>query len=265
MKWPLSITCVRHAQSAFNRLRAQKDEDPEYQEFIRAYDEHPYSRGTQRLALRMRDRFALGVSDYDTPLTDDGDQQAMETGDRLRAAWNGTVPHVVYVSPYLRTQQTLTRMEMKWPELRGVRHVVEDRIREQEHGLSLLYSDWRIFQTLHPEQRRLRELLGPYWYQYPQGESVSQVRDRIRSFVNPLVRKHASQHVLLITHHLTILSIRSILERLSSEEFIRLNEEERPKNCSVTAYEGDPSQGREGRLVLRSYNTCYWSSSSQPA
>ena len=118
----------------------------------------------------------------------------------------------------------------------------------------LLYNDWRVFNVFHPEQGALRTLLGPYWYQYPQGESVSQVRDRVRSILATVIREHSGKNVMMVTHHLTILSIRATLERLTHEQFMELDTNEKPVNCGVTHYRGDPDAGSNGKLVLDFYN-----------
>jgi IS5 family transposase len=61
-----------------------------------------------------------------------------------------------------------------------------------------------------------------------------------------------------VTHHLTILSFRANYERLSPEEFIRLDEHEKPVNCGITVYRGDPNQGKDGKLVLQIYNKKFY-------
>jgi broad specificity phosphatase PhoE len=253
MKWPVELTIVRHAQSAYNILRDQKAHDLLYQDFLEEYKKDYRSSRARELAIEVRNKFALKITDAGTPITAAGEQMASETGEMLKDKIE--LPHVVFVSPYFRTQRTFDCMAERWPALLTVKRVSEDRIREQEHGLSVIYNDWRAFHVMHPEQKELRDLQGPYWYQYPQGESVSQVRDRIRSFLSTLIREYAGQRVMLVTHHLTILSIRAILERLSPEEFIRLDEEEKPVNCGVTIYRGEATLGRNGRLMLYEYNT----------
>lgn len=259
MKWPSSLTLVRHGQSAYNILRARKTADPLYQEFKRAFEKNHRSHVTVRLAEQVQAKFALGVSDYHTPLTDEGIRQAKMTGKSIRSRESGIqAPHIIFASPYLRTRDTLRHMWSEWNSDMESKVVFDDRIREQEHGLSLLYNDPFVFQTFHPEQKTFRELMGPYWYQYPQGESVSQVRDRIRLFVDMLIRECAGKRVLVITHHLTILSIRANLERLSAEDFIRLDETEKPINCGVSSYKGDPHKGASGKLELVYYNKCLW-------
>jgi broad specificity phosphatase PhoE len=256
MKWPTQLTIVRHAQSAYNILREKKAASPLYAEFKNEYEKDYRSPRAVELAEEVRKSFSLQVSDAETTITSEGEAMSRITGAKLREKIE--LPHVVFVSPYKRTNLTLAYMAEKWPELRDrtlVKFVPEDRIREKEHGLTLLYNDWRVFHVMHPEQKELQDLQGPYWYQYPQGESVSDVRERIRSFLGTLIREYAGQRVMLVTHHLTILSIRAILERLSPDRFIDLDENDKPVNCGVTIYRGDPTLGKSGQLVLSEYNT----------
>lgn len=252
MKWPSSIAIIRHGKSTYNELRERKQRDPEYQEFRKEYERGPSAK-LRKMARRIQLKYALNVSDYETPLSQEGIRQARITGGKLRQC-GLPQPRVIFVSPYLRTRQTLGEMVEGGFNVGGAKIVYDGRIREQEHGLSLLYNDWRVFQSLHPEQRKLHELMGPYWYQYPQGKSVSDVRAEIRSFTDTLIREHAGEHVMLISHHLTILSIRANYERMSPKEFIRLDKDEKPVNCGVTVYRGNPRRGSNGKLELEFYN-----------
>ena len=95
---------------------------------------------------------------------------------------------------------------------------------------------------------------GPYWYRYPQGENVPDVRDRNRSWTTTLTRDFVGKKVLAVTHHLNILATRANLERLGECEFTRLDEEDKPINCGVTLYRCDPTKGKNGHLVLEYYN-----------
>jgi ribonuclease H / adenosylcobalamin/alpha-ribazole phosphatase len=257
MKWPSHLVIIRHGESAYNALRAEKARSDLYQAFLASFEADYRSSKTVELALEVRKQFALGCSDYATPLSVRGQEQACITGYRL-AETGIPKPDVVFVSPYLRTNETFQGLVSGGWDTADARVVQEDRIREQEHGLSLLYSDWRVFHALHPEQAELHAQLGPYWYQYPQGESVSMVRDRVRSFMNTLVREHCGQVVYLVSHHLTKLSVRSLLERWPPEEFIRVDNEEKPVNCGITHYTGDHSSGSDGKLLLAEYNLQLW-------
>lgn len=252
MKWPAELTLVRHGESEFNALKVQRRTSHLYSEFRQNFEKAWDSAETRRLAGEVQRMFALGVGDCETPLTPKGMNQARDAAAGLAGLID--VPDVVFVSPYARTCSTFDAMKLGWPALSKSRVIFEDRIREQEHGLSLLYNDWRVFHVFHPDQHRLWELQGRYWYQFPQGESVSQVRDRTRSWMTTLVRECAGKRVMAITHHLTILSLRANLERLGPKRFIELDENETPINCGVTTYKGDANLGVDGRLVLVRYN-----------
>lgn len=257
MKWPKSISLIRHGESAYNVLRHQKEKDTLYKRFRKAFEEDHTSTETKVLAEKVRTKFALNVSDYATPLTEEGWRQSIETGKGISEFL--PVPDIVLCSPYQRTRCTFAGIDSgsQWkldPEI----VIMDDRIREQEHGLSLLYNDSRIFQTFHPEQKYLKDLLGNYWYQYPQGESVAEVRDRIRMITDTIIREYSGLHVLIITHHLTILSIRANFERMSPEQFLQIDEKEKPINCGVTMYKCNPDKGKNGKLELEFYNRSFY-------
>lgn len=253
MKWPSSITFIRHGQSAYNILKAQKQADPVYQEFIKAFTRDHRSKETRRLAAIISARYQSKTGDAKTPLTKAGIQQARITGTNILGY--ATAPDVVFVSPYKRTNDTFEHIAHGAKlNSKSYQIVADNRIREQEHGLSLLYSDWRVFQTMHPEQKLLHDKQGAYWYQYPQGESVSMVQDRIRSFNDMLIREYAGANVWVISHHLTKLSFRANIERWSPAEFIRVDNNEKPVNCGVTIYTGNPKAGKNGKLELKHYN-----------
>lgn len=252
MKWPETLTLVRHDVSEFNALKPQKAADPLYREFLSAYDRDPHSDVARRLAIEIHGKYALKHGDHDTPLAPDSGVQATQMATVLKTRIG--VPDVIFVSPYKRTHQTLEAMAVGWPDLKNVKTVEEERIREQDHGAAALYNDWRVFNVMHPEQIDLRHNDGPYWYRYPQGENVPDVRERLRSWLTTLTRDFFEQGVLAVTHHLAILSLRANLERLGAEDFERMDIHEKPINAGVTIYRGDRTQGTDGHLVLATYN-----------
>lgn len=252
MKWPNEVVLIRHGQSAYNILRSQKSRDPTYYEFVQAYKKDFQSLEAKKLAGIIWKKYRLSMGDAETPLTARGIEQAHRLGINLKTQI--TTPDIIFVSPYLRTMETLTHIMGGWPELSFSPLQIEKRIREQEHGLSLLYNDWRVFHVFHPEQKALYDLLGPYWYRYPQGESVADTEDRNRMMIDKMIRDYPEKNVLFITHHLTILSFRSLMERLTPKQFIELDEKEKPINCGVTIYKGNPMIGEDGKLELVCYN-----------
>src|SRR3989344_2354604 len=240
MKWPETLALVRHDRSKYNALRPLKDASPVYAAFKKAFNRNPESDEAKRLAVDVRGEFSLAFGDHNTPLAKGEGHQAEAMAKELKHKI--PAPDIIFVSPYERTHNTLGRMKSGWPELNDVRIVEEERIREQEHGISLLYSDWRVFHVLHPEQRELNNLQGRYWYRYPNGENVPDVRERLRSWLTTLTRDFNEKNVLAVTHHLAILSLRANLERLGAEEFLRLDTEEKPINAGVTIYRGQSDQ-----------------------
>jgi broad specificity phosphatase PhoE len=251
MKWPSELLLVRHAPSAYNQLRHKMGRDTTYRQFVAAFNNDPLSDKTIELAKKVHQKFPT-VEDIDTPLSDGAIAHAKDLGVWLRQ--NQNLPDVVYVSPYVRTWATLTGIFDGWPELADVRLIEEERIREQEFGLRLLYSDWRLFLCLHPDQLALHDMQGFYWYRYPQGENIPDVRARNRSWMTTLTRDFAGKRILAITHHLNILAFRANMERLSAAQFTELDAHHKPGNCSVTIYRGYPYEGRDGRLRLESYD-----------
>jgi broad specificity phosphatase PhoE len=119
----------------------------------------PASRQTRRshpelqpLAVLLHKKHALGYSDRDTPTTPVGEAQARTTGTEMRASGVHS-PDVIFVSPYLRTEQTLHFLQEEWPDLRNAKVYREERIREKDPGLGLLYNDSRIYFLMHPGQK----------------------------------------------------------------------------------------------------------------
>lgn len=258
LKWPHKVTVIRHAQSQFNHQKSIKEADRWYQLFRRCYDSNPESFLTWVLAHLLQNRWSMPFSDADTPLTPLGQEQAYLTGKRLPEIMD--LPKAIMLSPYLRTRQTLAGLIQGWPKLGEVRQITDMRLREQRHGLALLYSDWRIFNTLHPLQRRLRQIEGPYAYAYPQGDSAEDLCERIMGWLTTLIREFSEEEVLAISHHLTSIAIMATLFRWSPEQFIEQDNREKPRNCSVTMFVGIPGAGhtRQGKLELASYNQIYY-------
>ena len=253
MKWPTELLLIRHAESAYNNLKKEKLADKDYLRFKKAFAKDPLNPNLQPLALELNQRHALNFSDRETPLTPKGEIQARITGRRMRES-GSLCPDVIFVSPYRRTEETLRFLKLEWPELAAAREYREERIREQDHGVLLLYSDWRFYQVLNPEQGKLQRLLGDYDYRFLNGENVPDVRQRTHSWIATLTREFAAKRVMAITHHLTILATRANFERLSPEQFLHLDEHEKPLNCGVTRYAGEILDGNRNKLKLHEYN-----------
>ena len=135
------------------------------------------------------------IPDHALPLTEAGHEQARRTGPVV-AELTGDEPLAVYVSPYLRTRETLRLLDLP------VERVVhEPRLREQDWG-NLQEADEQVV------QKRLRHEFGHFFYRLPFGESGADVDDRVAAFLSELdLRRPDPLHprsVLVVSHGLTI-------------------------------------------------------------
>ena len=60
--------------------------------------------------------------------------------------------------------------------------------------------------------------------------------------------------MLIVSHQVVVLCFRYLLERMTEVDILAVDREHQIANCSVTAYEFDPSAGLHGRLVLKLFN-----------
>jgi broad specificity phosphatase PhoE len=137
------------------------------------------------------------VPDHRIGLTPKGFDQARETGEVIRDLLDGESVEV-YVSPYVRTRQTLEALALPVAE-RDVR--VEPRLREQ---------DWANFQDPADiaEQKEQRDRYGHFYYRFTHGESGSDVYDRVSTFLESMHRNfqtpEAPRNVVIVTQGLTM-------------------------------------------------------------
>ena len=135
--------------------------------------------------------------DHLMALTPRGVEHAQEAGQRIREIVQGGKVRV-YVSPYLRTRQTLK--ELRIGDLVD-RAGEEPRLREQEWGN--LWDRQAI-----SAQKLVRNDYGHFFYRFMHGESGADVYDRVSSFLETLhrdfERPNAPPNVLLVTHGMTM-------------------------------------------------------------
>lgn len=163
------------------------------------------------------------IPDYRIPLTELGVAQATAAGEKVRRQLDGQKV-CVYVSPYLRAYQTLEALNLG--DL-VERTVEEPRLREQ---------DWANFQNPAEiaDQKELRNAYGHFFYRFREGESGSDVYDRVSSFMETLYRHWSkpdyAPNALLVTHGLTMRLFCMRWFHWSVEYFESLNN---PENAEV--------------------------------
>jgi broad specificity phosphatase PhoE len=239
-KWPDELIIVRHGQSTRNIAKDKAKAE-----------------GKQAT-------WADGLRDIDTELTPTGHMQALAVGVTLRERYPRPTPgwvtedqpiDVIYCSPYVRTKQTTDAI------IQGLGYspevIPDERIREIEFGLLDGLTPEGV-RAKYPEEVERRKVVGKYWYRPPGGESRPDVRLRNRSFIDTIVRDCVGLRVLVVTHSVVVLTLRSLLEKWGEEEYMQVDREDDVKNCSITTYKFEHEGSR--KLKLAEYNTIVYPS-----
>lgn len=227
---PALLVVVRHAESARNQVK----KDSVY-----------FADDAARRVLR-------GQPDHKIELTDDGHQQAEQTGHAIRERF-GVFDHV-YTSGYTRTIQTTEGILAAYPPGERERMPVDMNIfiRERDSGYA--------YDMTEDEATAAFPWLAEYWQTFggfmarpPGGESLADVVSRIQQFLDMLDRDRAGKRILVVTHGQAIRCFRFALEQWNYEQAEKWPPGQAPANCGVTVYEaaGD-------RLKLAEYNTVHW-------
>jgi broad specificity phosphatase PhoE len=228
-KWPDNLIIVRHGQSKRNVANELAKKNGQHHDF------------------------SEGVRDQDTPLTPIGEMQSLSVGVELRRRFGPDDPtDIIFVSPYLRTRQTMEKI------IEGLGYrphiIVDERIREIEFGILDGLSGDGI-EAKYPDEVKRRAKEGKYFYRPPGGESRPDVKIRIRSFLDTIVRDCRGLNVVVVCHSVVVLSFRALLERWGEEEYLQVDKENDVKNASVTHYQFDR------KLRLTEYNSVFYSDS----
>jgi len=140
------------------------------------------------------------MADSQIELTEQGHQQAVAAGEKLRSII-GKEAMYVYMSPYRRSQQTWANIRKAFSPLQIVTEREDPRIREQEFGnIADLIKRAQEFE----EQERL----GHFFFRFTNGESGADVYDRVSLFLDTLFREMDSGHhdpsrnIVIVSHGL---------------------------------------------------------------
>lgn len=180
-------------------------------------------------------RFAT-VPDYTIELTENGIQQAVEAGEKLKQVV-GEESMYFYVSPFWRTRSTFENIVRAFPR-NQFQYNEEPRLREQE---------WGYLRT-HQELQQLlkdRQEYGTFYYRFPGGEAGTDVYDRINDLLGSLhrdfLRDNYPQNCVLVTHSLAIRLFIMRWFHLTVEEFEQMSS---PKNGCLVILEKDKRTGK---------------------
>jgi NAD+ kinase len=190
---PIDVVLVRHGQSEGNVAlkRSRQGDDRDFTpEFLR------------RHSSLWR-------------LTDLGIEQAQAAGAWIRdeILAEGEPFYRYYVSEYHRALETAAYLDL--PEARWFSHP------------DLVERNWGLLDRMTEPDRRERfqhELdereIAPYYWRPPNGESLVQVGQRLRSFLDTLHRECAERRIIVVAHGEVIEGFRTVLERMPQHEYL---------------------------------------------
>lgn len=215
--------------------------------------------------------FYATTPDNAMPLTDLGWEQARKAGTILKnkIITPGESVHFI-VSPYVRTVETFHGIVSAWCdpdtdlEIKSIRDHnrkvnawytrltelgltwnEDSRIREQDFGN---YQTPEVTKRAKEERHRF----GAFYYRFNNGESGSDVFDRVSTFLDSLWRSfetNKSQNYVLVTHGIVL---RVLMARYFRYTISQLNMLANPRNCEmvVLGHSGDGRLDLEGRCEL---------------
>ncbi|CAF0836839.1 unnamed protein product [Adineta steineri] len=140
------------------------------------------------------------MADHRIELTENGHEQAVEAGKKLRSII-GKESVYVYMSPYKRSKQTWANIRKAFSPLQIITEREDPRIREQEFGnLADL--------ATRPKEFEQQKHIGHFFYRFSSGESGADVYDRVSLFLDTLFREldnghhDPTQNILIVSHEL---------------------------------------------------------------
>jgi 2,3-bisphosphoglycerate-dependent phosphoglycerate mutase len=186
--------------------------------------------------------------DADVELTELGERQAEAIGRWLGTLPPDQLPEVVITSPYLRAKETW-RIAAATSELDLPKPTTDDRLVDRLLGDLEMLTRAAIAKRFPDEPGRLTAA-GEYHYQPPGGETFSDIRLRLTSFLNDLNREHAGERVAVVAHDSVVLVTRAVIEDLDWDAVSAVAASGSVRNASITLFDGS-----SGRLVLDRYNS----------
>ena len=178
------------------------------------------------------------IGDKKLPITEIGHAQAISAADYLRALFvNSNLGNAEIIhSECLRTTETAEDIAKVLLESVDINQLVDGRINKQEFGLfdGLLTKKERA-QTL-PELAEKYEndfkVLGPLKVAPPGGESLQEVIDRVRFFLQDTALRKGPK--IIVTHGLQALCIQKVLENKSDEWLFE--QQDSISNCAIRVF-----------------------------
>ncbi len=198
-----------------------------------------------------KENFEFKIPDHQVELTNNGIEQAKETGIFLKQYVEDNDISIdnttLWISPYKRTRQTANIIK----EYINFSDIKEDiTLIEQRYGL---FSDTPIEECRkkYPDQFELYDKYyqndGKFYAKLPQGESPYDVALRVKQFIDTIFRdvNDGKENFFIVTHGTVIRTFILDWFHYSPEWF---NKEPNMENCSVRLIEKELSHSKESYI-----------------
>jgi broad specificity phosphatase PhoE len=183
-------------------------------------------------------RLDLDVRDPDVPLSDTGRGQAEALGRHLAELRDDERPTAVLSSPFTRA---LTTAQLAVEPL-GLTVCTDERLRERDFGAFDGMTGAGI-RDQYPDEAKRRDLLGKFYYRPPGGESWADVALRARTLLFTEGIRYDGDRLMLVAHQAVIMVFRYVLEGLTEQQLLEIDENEQVANASVTRYDATSDGG----------------------
>lgn len=211
MTMPKDLLFIRHGQSEANIV--QKSDDHGLEEVLA--------------------REIFNRPDWQNRLTGQGVEQALQAREWIDRELGGLAAFdALYVSPFYRTRETAAHVG--GPDLEG--WTIDDRIVERS---------WGVYGKVPRAEQRSQfpltaaeKAANPWYIRLDGGESMPDVYGRFRDFQATLHREQVDRRVAVVSHGDFINAARYGIERLTPEEWERLDSDPdyTLRNCTLLHY-----------------------------
>ena len=188
-----------------------------------------------------------------TNLTKQGTKQARTLGDYFKTQNLS----VIYCSPLARTIQTAEIIANKT----GAQVVIDDRLREvsfgEWEGKTVDFSDLTFLKARR--QHKIEKNKPESIYHFDGMESWESVQERIDAFLEETLKKHRSDHILIVTHADPAINIKRFF---TQDDPVKLSHQPYPEKAVPVTYFWDHNTEQQLDLHAETVDTITWPGSA---
>ena len=186
-----------------------------------------------------------------TDLTERGQGQAKHAGEWI--ATSTQLPTTIYCSPLARTKQTAEAIAKQT----GAQVIVDDRLREVDfgeyEGKAIDFSNLKFIKDrrAHKIESGKPESI----YHFDGMETWDSVGGRVNSFLEEVLPKHRSEHIVVVTHADPMINIEQFFTK---EDPVKLSHRPYPELATPKTYFWDHDREKQMDLHMDSIDDITW-------